>query len=335
MPTINIVFDIDDSIATGFGRDINQLEQDHPWIILFKKCNLYVDAIKPHIIHPGVIEFIQLIDKMPNIKISFFSSAIKERNSTLVEKLLCFALGKARYEAIKNQIKICSEEDLEEGDDILSKTQYENYGICYRENKKNLKRVLAADDELAWTVLIDDDMTYSYYGQEKNILKIPAVWESHFSDAFCHAFKYSEKREELPWKTFCRANHIFYAIGILFSALEMVNQEKSKTLSEALFKIQFKENTCKQDRLKWVFNYELYDNMHYYEYGLKKLREVNSSLCFLSHENYLNQSNIIDPPTKEFVKNMVSHSGLYQATPILPNEVVYNADTPFLNLVCR
>lgn len=275
---INIVFDIDDSIATGFyDDDFSKLEKRHSWVSIFKNKGLYLDAIKPHIIHPGVIELIQLLDKMPNMRMSFFSGGAKERNQILVEKLLCLALGQKRYNSIQNKIKICSRTDLEVSISTLDKSQHESYGIDHGNNKKNLKKILGENDDLDWTVLIEDDLTYTYYGQEKNILKIPSAWDIHFSQMY----QGLTETQKFSWETFSRVNHIFYACGIICSALEITKQEQNKSLSDILFQMQFKENMDERSYSKMIFNRELCNNINYYEIGLKKLKEINPNLYFL------------------------------------------------------
>lgn len=323
-PLINIVLDIDECIATAFDDDISKLDQQYPWVEIFKQNGLYIDAFKPHIIHPGVIELIQLIDKMPNTKLSFFSSTDKERNDILIEKLLCRALGKERYDAIKSQVVICSGGkggDLVKGNDELNDVQLHNYGIDPGNYKKNLESILTRNGgELNWAVLIDDDITHCYYGQEKNILRITSAYEDCFDETY-NAFK---EREKLSWCKFLESNHIFYATGLLFTALEITEQEKEKTLSEALFSLQFKENIDRSKNCKMTFNHDLFKNMDYYERGLKKLKEINPNLYFLSSENYLNRAKFENVPTKKLVQNMIANSGLYESIPVTISELIQN-----------
>lgn len=286
LPNINVVFDIDNCIATGFDNDdISKLEQEESYITNFKKNRLYIEANKPHIIHPGAIEFIQLLDRIPSIKISFFSSAID--NDSRVEQLLCLALGKERYNVIKNQTIICSRKDLEKSTDKMNSIQYKNFGLPPMNFKKNLQQVLTPNDDLAWTVLIDDDESNAYYDQEKNILKVPSICAEDFE----YAHSCSKENIEWEWNIFSRFNHVSYSVGILFAALKIADQEKHKTLSDALFQIQFKQNTDKFAGSKMKLNTALYldNNMHYYELGLEKLREMNPNLQFLNSKNYLTE----------------------------------------------
>lgn len=190
MKNITITFDIDDSIATGFYEDdISKIEKKHPWVSLFRSKGLYLHALKPHIIHPGVLELIQFLDTIPYVRMSFFSSGIKERNELLVPELLCLSLGKKRYESIQDKVVICSRNDLEKAAESLKNAQYDYYGFCSGNDTKDLNKILREDEDLEWAILVDDDQSYVHYGQEKNLLKIPMAWELSFFSIACKLSK--------------------------------------------------------------------------------------------------------------------------------------------------
>ncbi|MBA2649400.1 MAG: ankyrin repeat domain-containing protein [Legionella sp.] len=282
MQNKTIVFDIDSTIATGFeGMSPATLEREYPWVSIFKRNGLYIDAIVPNIIHPGVVELIQYIDKMPNTRMSFFSARDEKIINPLVEKLFCLALGRPRYEAIKDQIIVGSKDDLTGMVESSKQTQLKNYGPMFVGNKKkNLNKVLKPGEDIAWTVLFEDDSSYSYYGQEKNLLKTLGATDLDFDEAFSKPTR-SSKLERRG--TFANINHIFRLAGVFFEALDIATKD-GKTLADALFQIQFKENKEAKDENPRTFDEESYWKMDYYELGLEILRQINPSLCFFNPE---------------------------------------------------
>lgn len=282
---INIVFDLDDTIVTGFDEEGEALEKKHPWINLFKKNNLYLEAIKPHIIHPGVIELLQLLDTIPNVKISFFSSGIKERNEILVEKLLCQSLGKTRYESIKNQIIICSKDKLTALKN--GREQYDNYGIYKGNYKKDLTHISNQQGTLDRTILIDDDTSYCYYGQEKNVLNTLYADDLTFS----HIYASRKNRPlDIEEHNHC-ANHVYYITGLLITLFEIVKNDKTKTLRDVLFEIQYKKNDNPSIfKPRMEFNNKLFENENYYQLGLKELQKINPDLRLFSPDYFLGET---------------------------------------------
>lgn len=276
---ITIALDIDDTIATGFEEDdISKIEKQHPWVPIFRRKGLYLHALVPHIIHLGVPEFIRFLDNMSNIRLSFFSSGIKERNEIFVKELLCLSLGQQRFEAIRDKVIVCSRNDLEIPNDMESRVQREYYGFCSGNKTKNLNKILRDKETLDWSILIDDDPSYAHYGQEKNVLKIPCAWEFTFS-----RFHRDPECEEK-----FHVNHIFYACGIICTLLEIAKNEPDKPLSELLFEMQYKENNQQNmANSKMIFNHALCSNQHYYNIGLNKLREINPELSFWDSSTWI------------------------------------------------
>lgn len=296
-PIINVVFDIDETIATGFP---DTKEDEIPeWAKIFKVNDLYIDAIAPHIIHPGVKELIQFLDKM-NVKISFYSSGPKERNEIFVEKLLCKALGEKRYQELKksNQVKIISE--LVSSDKAKGQEQARLYGDNFHRDqgvKKDLQKAVEKIDNIDWSVLIEDTLAYGYYGQEKNLLKVPLVQPRNFE-----SLHYYFNAKEEPLKSdlediFRRTNNIFYAAGVFFSALEKALTENI-SLKDALFQIQFIKNG-NQNESEMIYNHKVSQNINYYDFGLQKLKAINPDLNFLTPSQFLNLTNEEKKPLVE------------------------------------
>lgn len=299
MPLFTVVFDIDETIATSFDH-LEELEESE-W---FYANHFYCMNIEfemdgrqinmPHVIHRGVIEAIKLIDSMPGVRLSFFSSGVSQRNTIFVKKLLCFALGEDRYNAIESQIEVYSREDLDKDS-----------------QKKNLTTVVN-DKDLPWTVLIDDNITNIVPGQENNFVLMPAMKERHFHEMSADLAFGNKWGRDL----FLRANHLFYVTGLLFFASQSAKKENI-TLAAALSKIQRDESGG--------FRYELHTEINYYHLGLEKLRQVNPELCFLGDEFSNDNVSYVDfysaspiNSAKEEEKT-VSHSpGLFKALPAYP-----------------
>lgn len=287
VPTKHIIFDIDETLAWGFYQDdVSKLIQENPWIGIFRDKKLFLHALKPHIIWPGTIELVQLFQQMPDIKIHFFSSGIAPRNEIFVEKLLSLAFGKDKYDDIKNEIIICSREDLDQGGvRDLAEIQYRKSGISHGNYKKNLKRIIKDDAELEWSVLVEDDSSYCYYSQEKNILQVTGGTYGCFAITYDNSYRnelFVEGGSEHQ-----RVNHIFYLTGILFEAFDIAHQQNI-TLADALFQIQFREpRENEKESCEKVYNYELWQERKYYESGLQKLQTINPTLDFVTSGNFL------------------------------------------------
>lgn len=219
------------------------------------------------------------------MKISFFSSGIKERNEILVEKLLCQSLGKTRYESIKNQIIICSKDKL-----TVSKNgseQYDNYGIYKGNYKKDLTHISNQQGTLDRTILIDDDTSYCYYGQEKNVLMTRYADDTTFNYIYVKHNNYPLDIEEYIH----RVNHIYYITGLLIALFEMENNNKIKTLRDLLFEIQYKKiDNPSFFGPRMEFDYELFKNENYYQLGLKELQKINPDLRLFSPDYFLGET---------------------------------------------
>jgi hypothetical protein len=278
MPNTTVALDIDEAIANGLPNAAN-LEADYQLVSRFQKNGLYIEAILPHIIHPGVIEHIRLLDKH-GIRIVFYSSGDPVRNKLLVEQLLCLALGNARYEELKDHLIILSGQrttsegeivtDLvaDEGRRELQYKQYEGrFGGTW---KKDLTKLVTKDFELEWTVLLDNDLSFVLHKQEKNLLKVCTATPYDFAMVYKRSGKRSWDPEDAR---VLNAYHMLYATGLLFTAIARAKEQRL-TLTEVLHQIQFKI-TIKDGQTQYIYDQELCKNKAFYEYGLQLIRSVN------------------------------------------------------------
>ncbi|TSJ80491.1 MAG: hypothetical protein NMK33_03220 [Candidatus Cardinium sp.] len=189
------VFDIDDALC----RVIEQTEK----IELLKKyspeCPIitYIhngDRFKgeyTHIFSPYLnILFEYSIEK--GVRIAFFSSAIKERNISVIPELLISFWDEAQYQKLKSgrQFDIFSREDLR---------------YCV----KDLSVVIQKDESLLDAVLIENDPSYTAYDQEPCIYVI---------DLFSSYLKERCKEEE-NFYHFSK-NSSYYIIGLFKTHFE-------------------------------------------------------------------------------------------------------------------
>lgn len=268
---IHIVLDIDDVLATGFhNSDIQKLLKDHPYLKEFADKNLLINAVLPHMIHPGAMELIQWIFQIPNVKVSFFSSGDETRNTTFVKELLTRALGD-RFDKIKDNVGVFSRQHFVVSKEEEINNQFKLFKLYYGAKKKDLSKILSADN-LDNAILIDDDSSYIASGQERNVMVVPGSDEYPF-------YNFHRDAQEFPdcmGKYILPMNHIFYIAGMLSRILGL----KSHCLADNLFGLQYKSNadgTYERDR-------GIHSEHQFYLDGLSELQNVNPKLEFYGGE---------------------------------------------------
>lgn len=125
-----------------------------------------------HYVFPGVIELIQLLCQIEDVKLSFFSAAHSSRNKPFVASLLKLSLGDEKYNKIRDNIVIFSENHC-----------------CSR--KKKLSAILK--DPIEDTVLIDNDPSNRAENEENNFLYAPPTFTDSFSKLEFKQDKYDVK----------------------------------------------------------------------------------------------------------------------------------------------
>lgn len=287
MPTIYFVFDLDETVVSTINvhdQAFLYMSIDHrfPWVKHFRRKGLYADVFLPHIIFPGVLEMIQLIDRMPSAKLAFFSAGNACRNVVLVEALLTMALGEERYTQMKHTVIIRSREDMlsDHSPDQPVVSLHPHYGT------KDLRKIVPSD-ELDWAALIEDKERNAHPGQEKNIITVPGA--DHWS--FELAYQFFLTATESSFETFKRVNQIFYLTGLLFTAVNKIEKGLAASLTDALHQIrQGHEKDEKNSVLS--MNDALHHQLSFYLLGLEKLNEINPALRFVNHENFLDDCGV-------------------------------------------
>jgi len=72
-------------------------EKDDNVTAFFEKYGCIIEAKKTHYVFPGVIETLQLLFQMKDVRVSFFSAGHVARNRIFVRKLLVRTLGNEGY----------------------------------------------------------------------------------------------------------------------------------------------------------------------------------------------------------------------------------------------
>lgn len=334
---ITIVLDIDETLAAGY--QVFQSTSKYKFIQFFKDRGLFweikikdkeIDEAESnyhhlyHCIHPAVPAFIKALFAIQNAQIVFYSSGDKRRNLPLVEYLLRISLGDAGWEQVKSQVRIYSKGDMIWSERLEQQRTLEHpYNKnFYGEFKKDLLTVVA-EQELDWTVVIDDDHSYIVPDQAKNLLKLPALNKMSYAE-----FEWGDRDDRQSsiddvgdeyGRTIGRLNNIYYAMGLLLRALELT-QLKNISLKDALFFIQYHKikttltKTQQEISLKDCY-YKIFRNKIYYETGLAYLKQYQPDLDYLFPHHLLSQSSVMKVDSdKSIFSNDNANPSFFMAT---------------------
>ncbi|MES2214891.1 MAG: NIF family HAD-type phosphatase [Pseudomonadota bacterium] len=267
MGKINVVFDIDGVLVC-----INSEERSNtPHAKLFEKHGAIIKAYGcPHYVIPGIIELLSHLCSLENVRVSFFSSGIKERNEELIEKLLTKALGsKEAYEHY--QPLILSRESL----NPLERTENQ-YGAM-RANmfgKKDITRVLGPDDDIKNVIFIDDNPIWVRDEQIPNWIPVQPVFLSRYDNLAIPEWG------EFSDSAFGLFNSAFYLAGFIDKCIDNAS---TATMSEQILQQHFGKAGEKYTPLPEVFRYP-----EYYYLGRKILELITPDLPFTTPETLKN-----------------------------------------------
>lgn len=265
VPTVHIVLDINDTLATGFIEEIESLKR-LPHLQRLMDENLFINSVFPYFLHPGAIELVQWIFQIPNVKVSFFSGYNEKRNTEFVKELLMRTHGDD-FNKIKDTVSVYSKQHLISVKEEENKNQFKLFKTRYGVMKKDLNKILNVDN-LDNVILVDDDQGYTTPGQEKNVLVIPGSNELHFYEFYTCPKQFPDYMGE----EILSMNHIFYIAGMLSRIISM----KNNSLADNLFGLQYRLN----GEGTYELNRELYKDHQYYLDGLSALQKVNPKLTF-------------------------------------------------------
>ncbi len=191
---INVVLGIDDLLAIDAvsddkfeNRDVSTLEQAY----FFQKNGEIISESETYYIFPGVREFIQLLIKTENIRVSFFSPGTDERNTEFVDELLKRVLTPDEYEIKRPWIQVLTSKDMVQCTSEEKEEMKMEYGLYLGNHQKDIKKVLDMGGLLENTVSIDDNKSQISYRQEKNILLASSTNHKSFSKLISKIQKYT------------------------------------------------------------------------------------------------------------------------------------------------
>ncbi|MFP4349679.1 MAG: hypothetical protein ACOC0H_03910 [Thermodesulfobacteriota bacterium] len=254
-----------------------------------------------NVLTPGCIEFFRFLFEQERVRPAFFSSGIRSRNLDLAEKVVQMAMDAGGDPQWKKCYDVYSREDCfdtERMDRRLDAKLRDRFQpVHYFGNfKKDLRMIhygreayqqmveqtfrdpgtLLPNPEkdeaiLANLVLVEEDASYLFPGQEKNMLLCPTYRHPH-------PYAVNYQGDDVPppspntWDdSFKAANTIFYAAGVLHRVFELVSENMS--LPDALWQ--------EQGRL-WVDpkRYQERYPLHFFAEGRDILRKYNPRLNF-------------------------------------------------------
>lgn len=184
------------------------------------------DSTYVHFFYPNLDRLLLSILSWDNWSVDFFSSGVKERNEEVIPNLLKQILSKYSndfnnvYKTIidSGRLRIFSRDHMVKGNSEIS--GYETFG----QHKKDLTIV---SDDIANTILIDDDRTY-VVGSQYPFICTSYSASSEFKNHLCY------KETEFSRTLFDPSRNAEYILGILLSCKEKLDNKEALSLRESL-----------------------------------------------------------------------------------------------------
>ena len=276
-----IVFDLDGSLETPYlsKKDVpsvkERLDREYGPGLFDRMYAEVLDGM-PHFFLNGALELLQWVSAK-GFDIVFFSNAVRARNEELCPILMKRAFAGRR----PPKFRIYSRADCIDTSYMHDEGERSRYnGLWHGNYKKRLAGVIVPPEELADTLMIEDDNSYACRGEEANFvygvyggssdkfLTYPREWSMGSGDDF-----------HLP----------FYFCGMLASILDYA-QEHDCPLVDAAVYVQYtsrgldfpRDGNRKKDKKGGYINvpYPPKEDMSIYRRGLKELRTINPELDF-------------------------------------------------------
>ena len=269
---IIIAMDIDDLLTSMEVRSLRKrdwLDPVHHADHLFFTVKFEYNGVPydvENVLTPGCLEFLCFLFDHERVRPAFFSAGVRARNLDLAERVVQLAIDAGGDPQWKQRYDVYSREDCFDTERLGRRQDRE---ICdqfqppryFGNLKKDLRMihygreayhkmfletlddpsVLLPNPEkdeaiLANLILVEEDSSYLFPGQEKNVLLSPT-----YQHPYPYAVNYEgddvpEPPAQDSWKDrFKPANTMFYAAGVLDRVFELSD---SMTLPEALWREQ-------------------------------------------------------------------------------------------------
>ncbi len=250
---------------------------------------------------PGCVEFFRFLFEQEFVRPAFFSSGVRSRNLDLAEKVVRMAIDAGGDPQWKNRYDVYSREDCFDTErigrhmdrKICDRFQPEHYFGNYKKDlrmihygRETYQEIIrrsfddpalllpnSEKDEgmLANLILVEEDSSYLFPGQEKNMLLCPT-----YRHPYPYAVNYQGDDTPPPprdsWRDqFKAANTVFYAAGVLQRVFERLSE--NATVPEALWQEQ---GHLWFDRERYQERYPL----SFFTKGRDILRRYNARLNF-------------------------------------------------------
>ncbi|MBF0240350.1 MAG: hypothetical protein HQM12_21805 [SAR324 cluster bacterium] len=304
---IIIALDIDDFLTHHESKSLRERDwrdpvhhhEDHFIRVEFPYRDHLVQV--EHVLTPACLEFFRFLFEHETIRVAFFSSGIRERNLDLAQKIVRKVMGKGGDSTWIQRYDVYSREDCFDTERLRFRVEEkimnqfqpkhfmgnlkkdlrmiswgrEKYQELYQQTFQD-PWVLLPDPEkdknlLTNLILIEEDPSYLFPGQEKHLLLSPT-----YNLPYPYLINY--QKEDTPyvpddWRNqFKSFNTIFYAAGLLNHILER-HVSEGISLPEILWQAQ---------RDFWLdpTNYKGRYPLHFFTQGREILRKYNPSLNF-------------------------------------------------------
>lgn len=307
-----IAMDIDDFLTSMQTKDLRKQDcldpvhqsDDHFIMVEFQHNDRHFQV--ENVLTPGCIEFFRFLFDHDYIRPAFFSSGIRSRNLDLAQKVVQRSIDVGGDPEWMNRYDVYSKEDCfdtqlldfnldrEMRDKFQPKNLFGNYKKDLRviyygrekyhdlfqqtlENPSVLLPDYGKDENLLKNIiLVEEDPSYLFPGQEKNMLLCPT---------YHHPYPYTVnyQGDDTPYdpddrlENFKSSNTIFYAAGVLSHTFERYFADNRLSIPEILWQ----EQGIWMDRERYKKHYPI----HFFTKGRDILRKYNPELNFAISSN--------------------------------------------------
>lgn len=258
----NFVFDLDGAVAIVADYEKDKIEKNvkEKFGIEYFTKHCLMAYNYPHYIFPGYYALFKWLHSKGD-KILFFSSGIEERNVELVDNIMKMSFGDS---AVDVGYKTFSRQHCIDTDKMPSEEKKKYQSYFFGQRKKKLSGIVVPENELANTLLIDDDNSYMVKGEEYNFVYL----------RYCYQYL-QETRYGIDEAS--QYFHRAYYLAGLFSKMFDRMEENNVSLIEAAKYVQIE---IEGKELNADFYYPSVKRAEYYTKGLEILKHFDSSLEF-------------------------------------------------------
>jgi len=273
LPIINIAIDIDDFLTS---MDVSCLRKEQPLDPIHHCEENFItiefnhgerDYEVENVLVPGCIPFFQFLFEHPQVRPAFFSAGVRTRNLVLAEKIVRMAIAAGGDPTWLDRYDVFSREDCFNTEMVPHKEERFRQGPYqppdyFGSLKKDLRMihygrevyhelfrrtrcgepVLLPDAEkdkpmLEHVILIEEDSSYLFPGQQRNMLLCPT-----YQSTYARIENY--QREDIPEadssdyrNKFKNINTIFYAAGVMHHVFQRY-QSGTDSIPDILWEAQ-------------------------------------------------------------------------------------------------